>query len=144
MADVKIVDIDGSQWSMKDQVARDKIADLEKKTTVKITNKSNTDKIVINLVEINDEKFLQLHINGLEWSGIIGETVATFVQDFGLVNIIRCMSTVDFIDGSGRFAVNVDIREEGEIQVFPITPNQMAGTYKAARLYGDAFIRVQY
>ena len=28
MADVKIVDIDGSQWNMKDQVARDKIAEL--------------------------------------------------------------------------------------------------------------------
>lgn len=29
MADVKTVDIDGSQWSMKDQVARDKITTLE-------------------------------------------------------------------------------------------------------------------
>ena len=33
MADVKIVDIDGSQWNMKDQVARDKIATLEEKIT---------------------------------------------------------------------------------------------------------------
>lgn len=144
MQDVKIIDIDNVQWNIKDQEARNGITDLGKKTTVKITNKSNTNKIVINLVEINGEKFLQLHINGLEWSGIIGETVATFVQDFGLVNIIRCMISVDFIDGSGRFAVNVDIREEGEIRVYPITPNQMSGTYKAAKLYGDAFIRVQY
>ena len=29
MADVKIVDIDGSQWNMKDQNARDRIAALE-------------------------------------------------------------------------------------------------------------------
>lgn len=29
MADVKIVDIDGSQWNMKDQVARDKITEIE-------------------------------------------------------------------------------------------------------------------
>ena len=29
MADVKTVDIDGSQWSMKDQEARNKIANLE-------------------------------------------------------------------------------------------------------------------
>lgn len=29
MADVKIVDIDGSQWSMKDQEARNKITELE-------------------------------------------------------------------------------------------------------------------
>ena len=33
MADVKIIDIDGSQWNMKDQVARDKITALEEKTT---------------------------------------------------------------------------------------------------------------
>ena len=33
MADVKIVDIDGSQWEMKDQVARDKITELKEKTT---------------------------------------------------------------------------------------------------------------
>ena len=31
MADVKMVDIDGSQWSMKDQVARDRITKLEEK-----------------------------------------------------------------------------------------------------------------
>ena len=30
MADVKIVDIDGFQWAMKDQEARNKIAELEK------------------------------------------------------------------------------------------------------------------
>ena len=30
MADVKIVDIDGAQWNMKDQEARNKIATLEK------------------------------------------------------------------------------------------------------------------
>lgn len=35
MADVKIVDIDGSQWSMKDQVARDKIAALEENNSTK-------------------------------------------------------------------------------------------------------------
>lgn len=31
MADVKTVDIDGSQWSMKDQEARNKITELEEK-----------------------------------------------------------------------------------------------------------------
>lgn len=33
MADVKIIDIDSAQWNMKDQVARDKITELENKTT---------------------------------------------------------------------------------------------------------------
>ena len=46
MADVKIVDIDGSQWSMKDQVARDKIAELET-----LVNKLKTD---TEVTELND------------------------------------------------------------------------------------------
>lgn len=35
MADVKTVDIDGSQWSMKDQEARNRIAALEEAVSVK-------------------------------------------------------------------------------------------------------------
>lgn len=35
MADVKIIDIDGSQWNMKDQDTRDKIAVLEDKLNAK-------------------------------------------------------------------------------------------------------------
>lgn len=36
MADVKIVDIDGSQWSMKDQEARNKISELKSEIQYKI------------------------------------------------------------------------------------------------------------
>lgn len=35
MAEVKIVDIDGVQWEMKDQTARNKIANLEENNTTK-------------------------------------------------------------------------------------------------------------
>ena len=144
MADVKIVDIDGSQWAMKDQVARDKIATLEEKTTVKITKKINEEKIKMNLVEINDEKFIQLHIDGLIWSGTIGETIASFVQDFGLNRVIRCLTGMDFTDGSGRYIAGLDIQQDGQIKIYPSTPNQVVGFYKEARCHGDAFIRVAY
>ena len=43
MADVKIVDIDGSQWAMKDQVARDKITTLETEINTNIPNRFTTD-----------------------------------------------------------------------------------------------------
>lgn len=46
MADVKIVDIDGSQWNMKDQEARAKIAELET-----LVNKLKTD---TEVTELND------------------------------------------------------------------------------------------
>ena len=55
MADVKIVDIDGSQWSMKDQVARDKITALEEDNTTNKTDIQNlkNDKLNIIAEEVN-------------------------------------------------------------------------------------------
>lgn len=43
MADVKIVDIDGSQWSMKDQEARDKIVTLETEVNTNIPERFTVD-----------------------------------------------------------------------------------------------------
>lgn len=43
MADVKIVDIDTYQWNIKDQVARDKIAELE--TSISNDNTYSTEEI---------------------------------------------------------------------------------------------------
>ena len=50
MADVKIVDIDGSQWDMKDQVARNKIATLEEDNTTNKTNIQNLQNGKLNIV----------------------------------------------------------------------------------------------
>lgn len=144
MADVKTVDIDGSQWGMKDQIARDRITTLETKTTIKITKKIDKVDIKMNLVEINDEKFIQLHFDALKWSGVIGETIATFVQDFNLPIVLRCPIGMDFEDGTGRYIAGLDIQQNGEIKIYPYVQDKMVGTFKAARLYGDAFIRVQY
>lgn len=43
MADVKIVDIDGSQWNMKDQEARNKIATLETEVNTNIPERFTVD-----------------------------------------------------------------------------------------------------
>lgn len=142
MADVKIVDIDGSQWSMKDQEARNKITTLEEKTTVKITVKINEENIKMNLVEINDEKFIQLHIDCLKWSGTIGETVANFNQDFGISTTLRCLVALDFSDSSGRGCGGLDIDIAGNIKIYPYYTNSMVGFFKACDVYGDAFIKV--
>lgn len=144
MQDVKIVDIDNVQWNMKDQEARNEIITLKTKTTIKITKKINKETIKMNLVEINDEKFIQLHIDELQWSGVIGETIATFVQDFNLPIVLRCLISLGFTDGAGRYIADLDILQNGEIKIYPLSENQIIGTLKAAKLYGDAFIRVQY
>ena len=142
MADVKTVDIDGSQWSMKDQVARDKIAELEEKTTVKVTVKINEKNVKLNLVEINNEKFLQLHCDGLNWTGTIGETVASFIQDFNMNTVLRCSVGLDFLDSSGRGSGDLDIEPTGQIKIYPQNTNSMTGFFKASKIYSDAFIKV--
>ena len=144
MANAKIVDIKGVQWELKDEVARNKITELETKTTVKITNKINTEKFIMNLVEINNEKFLQLHLEGLYWSGEIAEIIATFNNDFGLSGVIRCMVGMDFADSPGRDTLALDIEYTGNIRAYPQTENQIIGMYKAGRVYGDAFIKVAH
>ena len=142
MAEVAKIDIDGIQWDIKDQNARDRITELETKTTIKVTNKVSIANFIMNLIEINDEKFLQLHFDGLYWSGEIAEAVATFNNDFGLKGVIRCLTGVDFEDGKGRGTLSFDVEYTGNIRAYPQTPNQTTGMYKAARAYGDAFIKV--
>ena len=144
MADAKIVDIKGVQWELKDEVARNKIIELGTKTTVKVINKVSKIDFIMNLIEINDEKFLQLHFSGLYWNGNIGETVATFNNDFGLVDILRCMVGMDFIDNSGRDTLGFDIEPSGNVKAYPQTVNQLVGMYREGRIYGDAFIRVKH
>ena len=50
MADVKTVDIDGSQWSMKDQEARDRITELEKDNATNKTNIQNLQNSKMNII----------------------------------------------------------------------------------------------
>lgn len=142
MADAKIVNIKGVQWDLKDEVARNKIAELETKTTVKVTNKINDEKFIMNLIEINNEKFLQLHLNGFYWSGEIGEILVTFNNDFGMTTVGRCMLGMDFHDLSGRDTLALDIEYTGNIRAYPQTVDKFVGTYKAGNIYGDAFIKI--
>ena len=141
---VNTLDIGGTQWELQDVVARNKIVTLETKTTIKVTKKIDEEKLKMNLVEINDEKFIQLHFNGILWNGVISSTIASFNNDFGLKSVIRCMVGIDFKDGSGRDTLAFDIEPFGAIKAYPQTPNQTTGKYKAGNVYGDAFIRVAY
>ena len=142
MADYKKIDIDGVQWDVKDQNARDRIATLEEKTTVKITKKIDTESIVMNLVEINGEKFIQLHIQKAIWNGVIGTSIAQFTNDFGISHIIRAIAALDPSDNSGRVTGGLDIRSDGNIRIYPHTESQWSGTYKECKVFCDAFIKV--
>lgn len=142
MADVKIVDIDGSQWSMKDQVARDRIAALEAKSTVKVTKKIDEETIKMDLVEINGEKFINLRIWAYIWSGKIGEVIANFTQDIGLKDTTGCLMLASKTDRTGRVPVHIDITTGGNLEIFPCTEDLYSGTYSESFIYGNAFIKM--
>ena len=140
---VNTLDIDGTQWEIQDVEARNKIATLEMKTTVKVTNKIKNKNIIMNLIEINNEKFLQLHIEALYWDGTISGIIATFINDFELTVTLRCMVEIDFYGGTGRNALSLDIGYDGNIRAYPMSEDKITGMYKAAYINGDAFIRVK-
>lgn len=143
MADAKIVDIKGVQWELKDEVARGKITSLEQKTIVKVTKKIDTETIKMNLVEINDEKFIQLTIKAQQWNGNIGQVIGNFVNDFGLDRVCRCVMGVDYNDQSGRRGVGIDVNMDGTIRVYIYDGNSMTGYVKPGQIFGDAFIRIK-
>lgn len=144
MANAKIVDIKGVQWELKDEVARNRITELEQKKNIKITSKIDTEQIKMNLIEIDNEKFIQIHFNFLHWSGTIGEIIASFKNDFGFGGVIRFITSLDLDDYSGRIPVMIDVLNGGQIRAFPLVESVFSGQYKPGSIIGDAFLRIEY
>lgn len=142
MADASIIDIGGTQWNIKDKQARNDITKLEEKTTVKITNKINKTGFQMNVVEINNEKFIQLHFNFFNCSGTDGEIIGNFEQDFGMVGLVRTLVTVIVKDRADRLVANLDIYKNGEIKIFYLVYNTTTSNILPCYIHGDAFIRV--
>ena len=144
MAEVAKIDIDGVQWDIKDQNARDRIAALEEKTTVKITKKIDEQALKMNLVEINGEKFIQIYAEGIVWNEENGSILTNFTNDFGLNRTIRIMmSGLDSVLQK-RFTCRMDIEREGNIKISPSTYNNNSELYKNSKIFGDAFIKISY
>ena len=142
MADVTKIDIDGVQWDIKDQNARNRIAALEEKVIVKVIKKIDEINIKMNLVEINGEKFIQLYISELPWDGISGSIVAQFTNDFGLTRTIRgSVVTYDSVLRE-RLACGVDIRSDGIIRLQPCIKIDSTEKYENSKIFGDIFVKI--
>ena len=98
MADVKIVDIDGSQWNIKDQEARNKIAEIEQLLKTEVI-----DNIPINLNSGNSadetritsiQKFGKMYVGLIIIENINASNVGTINRvNVGTVNINTLNST---------------------------------------------------
>ena len=92
MADVKIVDIDGSQWAMKDQNARDRIAELEKNASVQDINTENINikqgYTVQSAIADFHYKVGKIHFINIRLQNIKGTYIGTSsTANFGSLNI---------------------------------------------------------
>lgn len=63
MADVKVVDIDGEQWNIKDQVARDTLTEQK----VKINNLQENLSIINNKMYVDRSKDISFTGSGYKW-----------------------------------------------------------------------------
>lgn len=142
MADVKIVDIDGEQWNIKDQEARTKIAALEEKTTVKKTVLYNTNELNITVLEINGEKFLQARFNGFSWNGVIGAALVTLTEDIGNTVVLRSIAHIAPTNQQGRIATDIDFETDRNIYIYPLLTDQSIGTYRPGEVYGDILLKI--
>lgn len=123
MADVKIVDIDSTQWNMKDQEARNRIATLEESLTVKDVNE-----IAITLKEgytateayiASISKYGKLNIGGLSITNLTGKNIGTTITTpIGHINRnIGCYISVVLIEYISQKPVRIAIQKDGMITV---------------------------
>ena len=139
---VHTLDIDGTQWEMQDVGARNRIAELETKKHIKITQLINSNAIKLDLVEIDDEKFLNVRIWGYEWSGQIEEKIASFTQNIGLTETTGCLMLGSKKDRTGRIVIHIDITVYGDLLIFPCTENIFNGKYNECIIYGNSFFKI--
>lgn len=142
MADVKIIDIDGEQWNIKDQEARTKIATLEEKTTVEKTVLYNTNELNVTVLKINEEKFLQVHFNGLSWNGEIGAALVTLPESIGNTVVLRGVVHIAPTNQVGRIATDIDFDTDNRFYIYPLLVDQSTGTFRPGQVYGDILLKI--
>lgn len=142
MADVKKIDIDGVQWDIKDQEARDRLVKLEAKTIISEEVLAQNGKSYISLVTIDGIRFFSIHFEGNITVSSIGDTVLRFTPISDFDSVVRGFVGLDKNDGSGRIPANIDVNFLGTVRVFPIIENQYNGKISPSTLFGDCFIRI--
>ena len=126
MADVKIVDIDGSQWVMKDQEARNKIATLEENfnsLTVYSTNETLTSKKWIDGKPIYRKVYYRSETNPFQYNGITLEsrfaTTKNLIKAEGVVKLnTNNIVQLPYIDANDTMEIFID--QAGNLNTFTI------------------------
>lgn len=123
MADVKIVDIDGSQWSMKDQNARDRITTLEEKTIAQDLDDINitmNEGYTSEMAVLRDHyKIGKIHFAIMQINNIKGKDIGTSATaNIGYVNIkAKKPTSCLLLDYHNKITIRASIKNDGLITV---------------------------
>lgn len=139
MEKVSIIDIQGVQWTIKDQEATERIDKLEEKTNIKRTKLWSAPGSYFDLVEINDVKYYNAFFQGTPYIDAIGQTIFK-IPNVGQVQAVnRVIVSGDKTDNTGRVPVSLEINSNGIVKAFAMFDNQFSGTHPEIALYGQIF-----
>lgn len=139
MADVKIVDVAGEQWNIKDEVAQKRIDELETKTNIKRKSLWREGDSFLELIEINGLKYFNGYFQNAFEIKSVGQIAFRFEPIEGMTKVNRGLITGDKIDGTGRCPVVLSIGQSGSVHVFAILNDIGQGTHPPITLYGQFF-----
>lgn len=105
MSDVKIIDIDGEQWGIKDQVARDGVTVLKESVNNIQTLLSNTDIFKLN---IRTRKITVQKILHDEWS-MGSESIPDGYEKIFMLPFIQCPRWLPIIATNAENRDNFDV-----------------------------------
>lgn len=142
MADVKIIDIDSEQWNMKDQNARDRLAELETGNKIQNIETTPSSNVTMELITITNVKFLQISFRGLLVNLESGRDILSFTNDFGLNETFYFLVNADKTSQNGRVPVTISVGTNGKITIYPIVIDNWSPNLGQGRLYGRALVKI--
>ena len=136
---VKIIDIDGEQWSIKDQVAQKRIDELEIKTNIKRKSLWREGDSFLELVEINGLNYFNGYFQRAFEIKSIGQIAFRLDPIEVMTRENTWLITGDKIDGTGRCIVRLSIGQSGYVHAYAILNDIGRGTHPPITLYGQFF-----
>lgn len=123
MADVKIVDIDGEQWNIKDQDARNKIANIEESNITK-----DLENITVNLKEGYEAEAItftqhysygKIHFSLVRFKNIKGLNIGTgWTADIASLNVYpKKVTTFLMNDSKNRATLRCYVSPDGTLSI---------------------------
>lgn len=139
MDKASIIEIQGVQWEIEDENARERINKLETGTTVKRTELWRLGNSYIEMVEYNGLVFYNGSFKDDIKISSMGEAILTMTPGKQKNEIVQIILAGDITDFTGRLPIVLNIHKNGRVNAYLILENAYSGTYKECTLFGDFF-----